>query len=168
MADAILRMSDILSRRHGGIMVVAGGIFGAAAFGASAEPCDKAAFQAAVAKASGAISSLNEENKKSFQNQLQALKMSAGWSDADYVAKATPFVKDERTTELDSANQALLAKVQTFSVGDAGSEESRCAMLKELEGVMGEIVANTRAKWDHMLAKVARATPTVIHAETIR
>lgn len=133
--------------------------------GAKAESCDKAAFENVIATVSGTISALNAEKKAQFQDKLQALKVKAGWSDADYVAKATPFVKDERTAELDAANQALLAKVQTLGGGDtAASEEKRCAMLSELRGMMDEIVANTRAKWEHMIAKVTQASSGQIHA----
>lgn len=130
---------------------------------AMAEPCGKAAFQAVVAEASTTISGMNEQNKAIFQEKLLKLKTSAGWSDGDYVAKATPFVKDARTAELDAANQALLAKVQTL--GDAASADKACDALSRLKATMAEVIENTRAKWDHMIAKVTQAASSgPVHA----
>jgi hypothetical protein len=130
---------------------------------ALAQACDKAAFEAVVAETGGAISAMNAENKKLFQDKLQKLKVQAGWPEADYVANATPYVKDERTAELDAANQTLLARVQSLS--DAATADKACDALASLRAAMDEMVQNTRAKWEHMLAKVTQASaPGPVHA----
>jgi hypothetical protein len=126
--------------------------------------CEQAAFAAAVSEAGATLSAMNEENKKAFQGKLLALKAREGWTDADYPAKATPFVKDETIAALDEGNKALLAKVPQLGgatdfalAGAAGLPDKRCAMLGELRGLMAKVVENTRSKWAHMLAKLDTA-----------
>ena len=127
--------------------------------------CEQAAFATAVSEAGAALSAMNEENKKTFQGKLIALKAREGWTDADYPAKATPFVKDETIAALDEGNKALLAKVPQlgggadFALAGAGGglPDKRCAMLGELRELMARVVENTRTKWAHMLAKLDTA-----------
>lgn len=125
--------------------------------------CEQAAFASTVSEASAALTSMNDENKKAFQGKLLALKTRHGWTDADYPAKATPFVKDETIAALDEGNKALLAKVPQlgggadFALAAADLPEKRCAMLTELRGLMAKVVENTKAKWTHMLAKLDTA-----------
>jgi hypothetical protein len=121
-------------------------------------PCDAGAFRDTVAAASASITTLHEKNSKLFQEDLQKLRALNNWPEAEYVAKATPFVKDETTTSLDAANQTLLAKVQSLEAANAATETGRCAMLAELKASMEKVVANTAAKWEHMIGKVARAS----------
>ncbi len=134
-----------------------------AAFAQQAQ-CDSAAFREAVAAASASIALLHEKNGKSFQENLQKLRVLNNWQEAEYVANATPFVRDETTAALDAANRALLAKVQSLDAAGANTEPGRCAMLNELKTAMEKVVANTAAKWEHMLDKVARASAQPIRA----
>lgn len=126
--------------------------------------CDSAAFREAVAAASATITQLHKKNGKIFQENLQKLRALNNWQEADYVANATPFVKDETTATLDAANQALLAKMQTLDAAGANTEPGRCAMLSEVKLVMQQVVANTVSKWEHMLDKLARASARPIQA----
>jgi hypothetical protein len=126
--------------------------------------CDQAAFREAVAAASASITVLHEKNNKVFQEHLQKLRVLQGWRDAEFVAGATPFVKDETTASLDAANQALLAQVQSLEATNAGSESGRCTMLSTLKLSMEKVVANTTAKWEHMLTKIGRATAQPLQA----
>ncbi|MGO9544551.1 MAG: hypothetical protein ACLPPF_07140 [Rhodomicrobium sp.] len=126
--------------------------------------CDTVAFRDAVANASASIKTLHEQNGKLFQEKLQKLRVQSNWQDAEYVANATPFVKDETTAALDAANRALLSKVQSLEGANAQTEAGRCAMLSEVQTVMQQVVANTAAKWEHMLTKVARASSQPIQA----
>jgi hypothetical protein len=73
-------------------------------------------------------------------------------------------VKDETTASFDAANQALLAKVQSLDAANAATESGRCAMLAELKASMEKVVANTAARWEHMLGKVARASAQPMQA----
>jgi hypothetical protein len=121
-------------------------------------PCEPAAFREIVASASASLTKLHEKNSKLFQEDLQKLRTAGNWPEAEYVARATPFVKDETTASLDAANQALLAKVQSLEAASAATESGRCAMLAELKASMEKVVANTAAKWEHMIGKVASAS----------
>lgn len=135
-----------------------------ASFAQSTAGCEQAAFSSAVSNASAALSTMNEENKKAFQAKLLALKTREGWTDGDYAAKATPFVKDATIAAFDEGNKALLEKVPQLGgtveataalpLGDSGR---RCAMLEDLRGLMARVVENTRAKWVHMQGKLDSA-----------
>src|SRR5208282_1520102 len=94
--------------------------------------CDPAAFREAIAAASATITLLHEKNGKIFQENLQKLRALNNWQEAEYVANATPFVRDETTATLDAENQALLAKVQSLDAAGADTEPGRCAMLNEV------------------------------------
>jgi hypothetical protein len=133
-----------------------------AAFGQ--DSCGPAAFRDVVTSASASITKLHETNGKIFQESLAKLRSLAGWNDADYAAKATPYVKDETTDALDATNQALLAKVQSVEAANASTEAGRCAMLAEVKLSMEKVVANTAAKWQHMLSKVAQASARSVTA----
>ncbi len=131
---------------------------------AFAQQCDPAAFREAVASASATISGLHEKNAGAFQENLQKLRVRNNWQEAEYLANASPLVQDETTASLDAANQALLNKVRSLDAANASTEAGRCAMLVELKGAMEKVVANTAAKWDHMLDKVGRASMQPIQA----
>jgi hypothetical protein len=131
---------------------------------AFAQQCDPAAFREAVASASAAISGLQEKNAAVFQENLQKLRVRNNWQEAEFLANATPFVKDETTASLDAANQALLNKVHSLDAANASTESGRCTMLGELKSAMEKVVANTAAKWEHMLDKSGHASIQPIQA----
>jgi hypothetical protein len=131
---------------------------------AQQEQCDPAAFREAVAQASARITGLQKKNAPVFQAHLQKLRTQNNWREAEYVANAAPFVRDETTTALDAANQALLAKVQSLDAARATTGKGRCAMLAELKFAMEKVVSNTAAKWEHMLGKVNSAVAHPIQA----
>lgn len=144
------------------------------------EKCGQAAFAAVVNEASAKLTAMNDENRKSFQGKLQSLKLRGNWSDADYVAKATPFVQDERIAAFDANGKALLAKVEllgqpgqvvvTASVatplGMLDRETARrCAMLEDLQALMAQVVDNTGAKWQYMHDKIDAASESIRQAK---
>ena len=100
---------------------------------------------------------MNEQKRRSFMEKLQALKAQEKWSDADYPTNAKPFVQDEQIVAFDVKGKTLLTKVQALGGGDTLTEEKRCAMLGELKGLLGDVVKNTREKWDYMFAKLSGA-----------
>ncbi len=132
--------------------------------GAQQGPCDPAAFREAVANASASITMLHEKNNGVFQRVLQNLRSMHNWNEAEYIANATPFVRDETTNSLDAANRTLLAKVQSLEAANASTDSGRCAMLGELKHSMDQLVANTAAKWGHMLEKAERASAQPVQA----
>jgi altronate dehydratase len=138
----------------------------ASAIAQPAATCEQAAFASLVSEASAKLATMNEDNKKAFQVKLASLKAREGWTDGEYAAKATPFVKDATTASLDEGNKSLLDKVpqlggganlEAGSVGGSDLAGKRCAMLEELRTLMAKLVENTKAKWAHMLAKLDAA-----------
>lgn len=137
-----------------------------AASTAESADCGREAFSAVVSQASAELNGMNEAQKLAFQQKLQMLKTRQGWTDADFVARATPFVKDDKIAAFDEGNKAMLARVPQLG-GNApalagaaslpGGADRHCAMLDELRGLMSQLVENTRAKWSYMLAKVDSA-----------
>ncbi|MGA7323334.1 MAG: hypothetical protein WBX25_02335 [Rhodomicrobium sp.] len=126
--------------------------------------CNASAFRQVVAGASASISALHDGNSKLFQEKLQKLRALNNWPEAEYIAKATPFVKDETTASIDSANKELLTKVQSLEAAKAATEPGRCAMLEELKASMETILANTSAKWQHMFSKLEQASAEPLQA----
>ncbi len=126
--------------------------------------CSADAFRALVAGTSAKLSRLNEENAKALQDQLHALRSKFNWTDAEFVAKAAPIVKDEATAAIDRANEALLGKVQSLDATGAATENGRCAMLGEVRRSLEQVIANTTAKWQHMLAKASEAGASSLQA----
>ncbi len=137
---------------------------------ARAEECGREAFAAVVAEANAELTALNAAHKQRFQKKLQALKSHAGWSDGEFVAKATPFVKDQKIAGFDTQNKELLAHVPQLGASSqtvaslAGAAPSfdppadkRCGMVEELRGLMSTVIENSRAKWTYMIGKVDAA-----------
>jgi hypothetical protein len=137
-----------------------------ATLGAAAADCGRDAFAAVVSHAGAELTAMNTAQKAGLHEKLQLLKARQGWADADFVAKATPFVQDAKIAEFDQGNTTLLARVTQLGApaalaGAAASlpsaEDRSCAMLEELRALMGRVVENTRAKWAYMLGKADTA-----------
>lgn len=136
---------------------------------AAAEDCGRDALTGIVNEASAQLNSMNDANKKRFQEKLQVLKAKSGWSDADFVAKATPFIKDDRIAGFDAENRALLARVPELGGGTSVASlaaatpdvslngEGRCGMGSALRQLMNAVVENSRAKWTYMFGKLDAA-----------
>jgi|WetSurMetagenome_2_1015567.scaffolds.fasta_scaffold903941_1 hypothetical protein len=120
-------------------------------------PCGQAAFASLVSESGGELSAMNEQKRRSFMEKLQALKAQEKWSDADYATNAKPYVQDEQIGAFDVKGKTFLTKVQALGGGDTLTEEKRCVMLGELKGLLGDVVKNTREKWDYMFAKLSGA-----------
>lgn len=135
--------------------ILAGALSLLSAPNVQAAPCDRAAFEKIVAAASATLTALNQDNNKTFQETLRALKQAKGWTDTDYVAQATPFVADEVTRALDADSKGLLEKVQSFN---GAAESADCANIeRELQRAMEGVIANTKKKWQHLIEKATAA-----------
>jgi hypothetical protein len=137
---------------------------------ARAQECGREAFAGVVSNANAELTAINDANKRQFQEKLQLLKARAGWSEADFVAQATPFVRNERIAAFDSENQALLGRVSQLGAPGqtvaslagvappfAASTDNRCAMLETLRQLMAGLVENTKAKWAYMTGNLDAA-----------
>ncbi len=145
---------------------------------AAAGECGREALAAVVSEASAALNAMNDAHKQDFQAKLQLLKTRRGWSDADYVTNARPFVQDERIAAIDTESKALLAKIPELGqtgqpaaalAGVVSSIETptdgRCPMLAQLRGLMAKVVENNRAKWSYMIGKLDAALDSARQAK---
>jgi len=150
----------------------------AATHSAAAADCGRDAFAGVVGQASAELAALNTEQKAWLNERLQRLKARQGWADADFIAKATPFVQSAKITEFDQGNNALLARVPQIGAPAAtlagavaslpATDDRNCAMLQELRGLMAQLIENTRAKWSYMLGKVDDAIEDAGQAQAVR
>jgi hypothetical protein len=127
-----------------------------------AQDCSREALAGIVNEASAQLTTINDTAKTRFQEKLQALKAKSGWSDAEFVAHATPFIKDDRIATFDAENKALLARVPEIGAGTSvaslagvtpdlnDGRSGRCRMADELRQLMSAVVENSRAKWAYM------------------
>jgi len=137
---------------------------------AQAEDCGRDALTAVVGEARAELTAMNQSNKQDFHEKLQRLKAQAGWSGDEYVAKATPFVRDEQIAAFNAEHEQLIARVPQIgktsrsvaslagtAPGFSASSDKGCAMAEKLRTLMDDVVANSRAKWRYMLGKVDAA-----------
>jgi hypothetical protein len=137
--------------------------------GAQSEECGREALAAIVNQASTELIAMNDANKKQLQEKLQQLRAKSGWSEAEFVTQATPFIKDDRIAGYDAEHNALLAKVPEIgAVGSVASLASSapavsigagrsCALVTELRQLMSAVVENSRAKWTYVFGKLDAA-----------
>lgn len=134
-----------------------------------AQDCGRDAMAGIVNEASAQLTALNDANKKRFQEKLQSLRAKNGWSDADFVAQATPFIKDDRIAGFDAEHRALLSRVPELGAGTSVASlasatpglnvngDGRCGMVKDLRQLMNAVVENSRSKWTYMFGKLDAA-----------
>ena len=145
-----------MSRRYGSIVCIVVSV-SAGMCRADDTVCDAEAFRSVVSSASTRLAWLRDQNGKALHEKLLALRSRFDWTEDEFLIKAAPIVKDETTASLDRANEALLTKVQSLDGAAAATEAGRCAMLAELRQSMDQVIANTAAKWEHILAKASDA-----------
>lgn len=151
--------------RHATLCALALSLAGLAVSPATAEEaCDTAAFRAAVAQTSAALTEMNAQQSRHVRAHLAGVRAMEGWSDADLAGKAAALVTDAETARLDAASKAAMARVALL---DASGSEA-CGALASLRAALDEVSALTRSKWAHIAAKIARrlepAAPAAIHA----
>lgn len=118
-----------------------------------AESCRKEEFAAVVDEASAVLRKLNDDNTPSFQAGLRKLKEKMGWTDAEFIDKARPFVQDETILGYDEAAAQLLVEINTF--GDtSGATAPDCGVLAKLKQSMTRLVEVMEAKWTYMFKKL--------------
>jgi hypothetical protein len=134
-----------------------------------AQDCGRDALAGIVSEASAQLTTINDAGKMRFQEKLQALKAKSGWSDAEFIAHATPFIKDDRIAAFDAENKALLARVPEIGAGTSvaslasvtpdlnDGRSGRCRMAGELRQLMSAVVENSRAKWSYMQGRLDAA-----------
>lgn len=123
---------------------------------AMAGSCSKDDFAAVVDEASAVLRKLNDDNTPRFQAGLRQLKEKKGWSDADFIANARPFVQDDTIQTYDEGAAQLLVQINTL--GDtSGAAVPDCAVLTKLKESMSRLVVGMEGKWTYMFKKLQDA-----------
>jgi len=116
--------------------------------------CKKEEFEAVVEATATSLRDLNAKNRPEFQEKLRQLKDKRKWSHDEFVAKATPFVRDDKTTVYDKTTDELLSAISSMGQMGAESESPDCAVLLELRARMKALVDTQTAKWSYMFGKL--------------
>ncbi len=116
--------------------------------------CAKEDFETVVETAAGNLRDLNNQNRPTFQEKLRALKEKRNWSHDEFIDKAKPFVKDDKTAVYDQTTDDLLSAIA--SMGEEGAQAStpNCALMLELRTRMKALVDTQSAKWSYMFEKL--------------
>jgi hypothetical protein len=116
--------------------------------------CAKEDFESIVEVAAGSLRDLNNQNRPQFQEKLRALKDKRNWSHDEFIDKAKPFVKDDKTVVYDQATDELLSAVASMGQEGAAADTPDCALLLELRKRMRMLVDTQSAKWSYMFQKL--------------
>ncbi len=116
--------------------------------------CAKEDFETVVEVASGSLRDLNNQNRPVFQEKLRALKEKRNWSHDDFIDKAKPFVKDDKTAIYDQTTDELLSAIASMGQEGAAAAAPDCALLLELRARMKMLVDTQSAKWSYMFEKL--------------
>ena len=89
-----------------------------------------------------------------FQEKLRALKEKRNWSHDDFIDKAKPFVRDEKTAVYDQTTDELLSAIASMGQEGASAAAPDCALMLELRARMKLLVDTQSAKWSYMFQKL--------------
>ncbi len=124
--------------------------------GSRASECQRSDFEAVVGQAAEVLRELNGVKRPDFQAQLRQLKEKRGWSHAQFLEAASPFVQDEEIAGFDERTTVTLQKIESMGAEGARANVADCGRLAEVRGHMATLVEVQKLKWDHMFAKLKR------------
>ena len=124
---------------------------------AHAAACDRAEFEAVVQEAASVLTSLNQKNKPAMQDKLRQLRDKRGWTQAQFVTEAAPFVRDDQIDTYDKRSEELLNKISAMGQDGVTSAVADCKLLGELKGAMQGLVQAQQQKWTYLLGKLDAA-----------
>lgn len=116
--------------------------------------CQKEDFEFVVEATASSLRDLNTKNRPEFQEKLRELKLKRNWSQNEFMEKAAPFVRDDKTTVYDKSTDELLAAISSMGREGASAATPDCAMLLELRARMKVLVDTQTEKWDYMFNKL--------------
>jgi hypothetical protein len=116
--------------------------------------CTKEDFEAVVEAASTNLRDLNSKNRPAFQEKLRELKSKRKWTYNEFMQKATPFVRDDKTAVYDKTSDELLSAISSMGHAGAQSGSADCAMMLELRARMKALADTQAAKWRYMFEKL--------------
>ncbi len=116
--------------------------------------CTKEDFETVVEQAAGSLRDLNSENRPHFQEKLRALKDKRHWTHDEFLQKAKPFVKDDKTVVYDRTSDELLTAIASMGQEGATAASPDCSRMVELRARMKLLVDTQSAKWVYMFQKL--------------
>jgi hypothetical protein len=116
--------------------------------------CRREEFEAVVEEAAASLRDLNSKNRPAFQEKLRELKDKRKWSHDEFLEKAKPFVRDEKTAVYDQTTDELLSAIASMGQEGAAATYPDCALLIELRARMKVLVDTQTAKWSYMFEKL--------------
>jgi hypothetical protein len=129
--------------------------------------CAKQDFESVVEEAAGSLRDLNAKNRPAFQEKLRELKDKRKWTHDEFIERAKPFVRDEKTAVFDQSTDELLSAIASMGQEGATAAKPDCAVLLELRARMKVLVDTQTAKWAYMFQKIdaelANDQPKEIH-----
>lgn len=116
--------------------------------------CKKEDFEAVVETTASSLRDLNSKNRPEFQEKLRELKAKRNWTQNEFMEKAAPFVRDDKTAVYDQSTDELLSAISSMGQEGARAPTPDCAMLLELRARMKLLVDTQTAKWAYMFEKL--------------
>jgi hypothetical protein len=116
--------------------------------------CKKEDFEAVVETTASSLRDLNSKNRPEFQEKLRELKAKRNWTQNEFMEKAAPFVRDDKTAVYDQSTDELLSAISSMGQEGARAATPDCAMLLELRARMKILVDTQTAKWAYMFEKL--------------
>ncbi len=116
--------------------------------------CQKEDFEAVVEATASSLRDLNSKNRPEFQEKLRELKLKRNWNQNEFMEKAAPFVRDDKTAVYDKSTDELLSAISSMGREGASAESPDCAILLELRARMNVLVDTQTAKWKYMFDKL--------------
>lgn len=116
--------------------------------------CKKEDFEAVVETTASSLRDLNSKNRPEFQEKLRELKAKRNWTQNEFMEKAAPFVRDDKTAIYDQSTDELLSAISSMGQEGARAATPDCAMLLELRARMKILVDTQTAKWAYMFEKL--------------
>jgi hypothetical protein len=149
-------MGGFIERASAAVWIFAGLVACSGALKAepAATTCTKEDFEEVVEAAAGSLRDLNNANRPAFQEKLRELKDKRKWSHDDFIDKAKPFVRDDKTAVFDKTTDELLSAIGSMGQQGATSAAPDCAVLLELRARMKLLVDTQTAKWSYMFGKL--------------
>jgi hypothetical protein len=116
--------------------------------------CSREDFESVVEEAAGSLRDLNAKNRPMFQEKLRELKDKRHWTHDEFIEKAKPFVKDDKTSVYDQKTDELLSAIASMGQEGASAQSPDCALMVELRTRMKLLVDTQLAKWVYMFQKL--------------
>lgn len=122
------------------------------AFGKSDTACDPHAFGVQIDQTALALRTLNRDSETRFQERLQAIARSKGWTDSKKIERAAEAMDDNKLGNFNSQIEELVAQLDTLSA--TPNSDISCARLEELKGVREKLVSVMTQKSGFILAQL--------------